>query len=129
MLKKVFIVLFLLPAIASYSNTLGASGVEAGPGKFKLKLATRLKMKVRDWHQTSENKKLTAATITLLAGPFGAHRLYLGTRPQVPVLYTCTLGGGLGILPAIDLGCILFSSDLSKFENNDRVVMWIDPKE
>lgn len=34
--------------------------------------------------------------------PFGVHRLYLGTEAKIPVIYTLTLGGGIGILPLID---------------------------
>ncbi len=71
-----------------------------------------------------ENKRLVASALTIALGPFGAHRLYLGTEPEVPVAYTLTLGGGLGILPVIDLGHILFTKDLSRYENNVHVFMW-----
>jgi TM2 domain-containing membrane protein YozV len=71
-----------------------------------------------------ENTRLVAAILTLTLGPFGAHRLYLGTDAIVPVFYTVTLGGGLGILPVIDLFHILLSKDLSKYYNNSKVFMW-----
>ncbi|MBI5539573.1 MAG: TM2 domain-containing protein [Bacteroidia bacterium] len=68
--------------------------------------------------------KATAIVLTLLTGPLGGHRLYLGTTPIVPVVYACTLGGGIGVLPFIDLVVICFSKDISRFENNDKIFMW-----
>lgn len=68
--------------------------------------------------------KATAIVLTLLTGPLGGHRLYLGTKPIVPIVYVCTLGGGVGILPFIDLIVICFSKDISRFENNDKIIMW-----
>ncbi|MGY6563053.1 MAG: NINE protein [Luteibaculaceae bacterium] len=71
-----------------------------------------------------KNKKWIAITAAVLLGPFGGHRLYLGTNEKVPVIYTLTLGGGLGLLPLIDIIHIIFTKDLSKFEQNERVFMW-----
>lgn len=73
-----------------------------------------------------ENKRLTAFAFAILLGPFGVHRLYLGTQPVVPIAYVLTLGGGLGIVPLIDAGIILFTKDLSKLENNTRFFLWAD---
>ncbi len=69
-------------------------------------------------------KKLILAALVLTLGPLGVHRLYLGTHPGVPVFYTLTLGGGFGILPIIDLIAILTSKDLSRFENNGKILMF-----
>jgi TM2 domain-containing membrane protein YozV len=74
----------------------------------------------------TENKRLTAFTLTVLLGPFGVHRLYLGTKPIIPIAYTLTLGGGLGIIPLIDAGIILFTKDLSELENNPKFFMWAE---
>jgi hypothetical protein len=68
--------------------------------------------------------KATVIVLTLLTGPLGGHRLYLGTKPIVPVVYTLTLGGGVGVLPFIDLVVVCFSKDISRFENNDKIFMW-----
>jgi len=65
-----------------------------------------------------------AILIAILAGPLGGHRLYLGTKPYVPIIYALTLGGGLGLLPAIDIIVILFSKDLSKYYDNPQIMMW-----
>lgn len=71
-----------------------------------------------------ENTRFVSVVLTIALGFFGAHRLYLGTNWKVPIVYTLTLGGGLGILPAIDLIMLLFSKDLTKFQGNTKVFMW-----
>lgn len=73
----------------------------------------------------SQRIRPTAMLITLLTGPFGGHRIYLGTDGKVPIFYALTLGGGLGILPLIDLLCITFTKDLSQYYGSDKVFMWI----
>lgn len=71
-------------------------------------------------------KKLPAAIITVFLGPFGGHRIYLGTDVKVPIIYTLTLGGGFGILPLCDLVAILISKDLNEYAENSKIVMWIN---
>jgi TM2 domain-containing membrane protein YozV len=73
-----------------------------------------------------ESKRVVAALLCLALGPFGAHRLYLGTQPQVPALYSITLGGGLGFIPVIDFIVIVFTKNLNKYKNNNRVFMWAE---
>lgn len=73
------------------------------------------------------NKKITAA---VLAFPFpfgivGLHRIYLGTKPYVPVTYIASLGGGFGVLPLIDFCVITFSKDISPYRDNGKVFMWV----
>lgn len=70
-----------------------------------------------------ESKRFTAALLCLTLGPFGMHRLYLGTSPQVAAAYSITLGA-IGIVPVVDLLLITFSKDISRFKNNKRVIMW-----
>lgn len=64
-----------------------------------------------------------AIVFTLLTGPLGGHRVYLGTRPGAPIIYAVTLGG-FGILPLVDLAHLIFTKDLSKFEQNQKIIMW-----
>ncbi len=64
-----------------------------------------------------------AILFTIFTGFLGGHRIYLGTHQRTPIIYSVTLGG-LGILPLIDLVQIIFTKDLSKFENNPKVIMW-----
>ena len=73
-----------------------------------------------------KKRKFTAIVLALLTGPVGGHRLYLGTKPVVPVVYAATLGGGFLIIPIMDIVTIIFTKDLSKFENNDQILMWIN---
>ncbi len=73
------------------------------------------------------NKKITAA---VLAFPFpfgivGLHRIYLGTKPYVPVTYIASLGGGFGVLPLIDFCVITFSKDITPHRDNGKVFMWV----
>lgn len=73
---------------------------------------------------TVENKKITAAVLTLTLGMLGVHRIYLGTAPYIPAVYLFTFGGGFFVLPIIDLVMILSTKDISKFENNNKLLMW-----
>jgi TM2 domain-containing membrane protein YozV len=75
----------------------------------------------------TEDPRLIASALTVLLGPFGAHRLYLGTTPKVAVIYGITFGG-FGVLALLDLGHLLFTKDLAPYRNNDRVFMWGGPK-
>jgi len=72
-----------------------------------------------------KRSKLIAVAADLLTGPLGGHRIYLGTKPWVPVVYALTLGGGMGFLPVTDLFVIIFTSDLSKYTNNPQLIMWL----
>ena len=74
--------------------------------------------------QTKKRTKAGAILMAVLTGPLGGHRLYLGTEPHVPIVYTLTLGGGMGLLPVIDIVCILVTKDLSKFEDCSQIIMW-----
>ena len=73
------------------------------------------------------NRKITAA---ILAFPFpfgivGLHRIYLGTKPHVPVAYIASLGGGFGLLPLIDFFVIALDKDFEHYKNNSKVFMWM----
>lgn len=74
-----------------------------------------------------KRQKLISA---MLAFPFpfgfmGAHRVMLGCKPWVPVVYVVTFGGCFGILPLIDFCAILASKDITQYENNPHVFMWL----
>lgn len=68
-------------------------------------------------------KRGKAILFTVFTGLFGGHRIYLGTHQRTPILYSITLGG-LGILPLIDLVNIIFTKDLSRFEDIPQIIMW-----
>lgn len=71
-------------------------------------------------------KRLKAALLALFLGHFGVHRIYLGTSPNVPIVYSLTLGGGLGLLPLADFIFILTTKDLEAFSYNNKVFMWLE---
>lgn len=76
----------------------------------------------------TKNKKIVAA---LLAFPFpfgmvGLHRIYLGTAPYVPIIYIGTIGGGFGILPFIDFCVLLLDKDVTRYNENKKVFMWVN---
>lgn len=74
------------------------------------------------------NKRITAA---VLAFPFpfgivGLHRIYLGTKPYVPVAYIASLGGVFGILPFIDFCAITFDTkNFEGYRDNGQIFMWL----
>jgi TM2 domain-containing membrane protein YozV len=80
------------------------------------------------FHSTTKGQtkqKLKAALLTVALGMLGAHRLYMGTKPWVPIFYVCTFGGVFFILPIIDLVAVLTCKDITKFYNNKKVLMWL----
>lgn len=97
--------------------------------RLKDKLHQVLFTKYRDTdishRKDSKHSKLVAASLNISLGLFGVHRLYLGTSPGIPVIYTFTLGGG-GFLMLSDLGVIIFTKDLEQFADNPKVIMWSD---
>ncbi len=70
-----------------------------------------------------ENTRLVAGVLATVLGPFGAHRLYLGTTPKVAIIYGLTFGG-FGVLALIDLGHIVFAKETDHYRNNGQVIMW-----
>lgn len=75
-----------------------------------------------------ENVRWVSSGLAVLLGPFAAHRLYLGTTPKVAIIYGLTFGG-FGVLVLLDLGHLLFTKDLDRYRNSDRVFMWSKPEE
>ncbi len=69
--------------------------------------------------------KLAAVGLALSLGPFGVHRIYLGTSTFVPIAYTVTLGGGLGILPVLDIITILLTRDLDKLIDHQGMFLFL----
>ncbi|GIV27228.1 MAG: hypothetical protein KatS3mg027_1042 [Bacteroidia bacterium] len=74
----------------------------------------------------TRNRHLAAA----LAFPFpfgcvGLHRVYLGTAAHVPIVYAASAGGVFGLIPLIDCIVLLSQKNISDYENNAQVIMWI----
>jgi TM2 domain-containing membrane protein YozV len=123
---------FLLPAGASASRLahpgLDPVGMEVVLPPHEMAHAVPGDSTVLTPADAPENQRWVAAALTVTLGPFGAHRLYLGTTAKVPIVYGVTFGGFF-VLCLIDLGHLLFTRDLSRFEHNDRVFMWAKPRE
>lgn len=69
----------------------------------------------------------------VLAFPFpfgmvGLHRIYMGTKPHVPVIYIATFGGAFGVLPFIDFCILVLDKKPERYFNNPRLFMWIEPE-
>lgn len=76
-----------------------------------------------------ENKRLIAALLAFPVpfGFLGAHRIYLGSAPWMPVVYTVTLGGG-GLLCLADFFAIVFADEetFRSYGQNGKVFMWME---
>lgn len=70
--------------------------------------------------------KLKAALLAFpLIGITGAHRVFMGSQPYMPVVYLATVGG-FGILPLIDFVVILATPahKLKRYEPSKKVFFW-----
>ena len=73
-----------------------------------------------------KHPKRTAAILALTLGMLGAHRLFLGSKPWVPLFYVLTVGGVFFIIPVIDFLAIVTEKNTSKFYNNNSILMWLN---
>lgn len=77
--------------------------------------------------QLSEKDPIVAFALATVLGPFGIHRLYLGTKAINVVLYIIT-GGGCGVIVAVDwivlLLVLLDEKDMGPFIDNPNFIMW-----
>lgn len=64
-----------------------------------------------------------AILFTIFTGFLGGHRIYFGSHHRTPIIYSLTFGG-LGLLPLIDLIHIIFTKDLSKYQDKSQIIMW-----
>jgi hypothetical protein len=80
--------------------------------------------------KSADNRRLIAACLAfpLPVGFLGAHRIFLGTNPYIPVAYAGTLGGCLGAVPLVDFFVIVFTKNIEHFENNPHFFMWMKKK-
>jgi TM2 domain-containing membrane protein YozV len=75
-----------------------------------------------------ENPRFIAALLAFPVpfGFLGAHRIYLGTAPWMPVVYTVTLGGA-GLLCLADFFAIVFADEetFRSYQQNGKIFMWM----
>lgn len=137
MFRPLFIILFFLLSdfvrsekasvflIDSAGVVVGTETIEVSYQEISERKPNPLLNIFRKKHKRS--KRITAA---VLAFPFpfgivGLHRIYLGTKPFVPVAYIASLGGGLGVLPFIDFCVLILDKEVESYSNNGKVFMWI----
>lgn len=137
-LKKIILAAFLL-ALAPYCkasvqndtlfiNTNAANFVLSGDSiLIKTNGINEQQLSVLPKPDAEKKQKIISA---MLAFPFpfgfmGAHRVMLGCKPWIPVVYVATFGGCFGLLPLIDFCVILFSKDIKQYENNPHIFMWL----
>ncbi len=82
---------------------------------------------IRIIDKIKRKRRITAAALAfpLPFGIIGLHRIYLGTKPYVPLMYIATIGGAFGILPFVDFWVILFDKEFERFQHNEKIFMWI----
>lgn len=129
MLRRIFLLSFLF---CLYSEFAGQSRVQ----RVVRELATEAFFDTNEegyyvlnsTDKGENNVRLTAIALNVTLGVFGMHRLYLGTDVKVPVFYTLTFGGGM-VLWIADLGCLIFTKDISQYYNNPHLFMWNKPED
>tara|TARA_B100000809_G_scaffold190766_2_gene189411 strand:- start:8195 stop:8575 length:381 start_codon:yes stop_codon:yes gene_type:complete len=124
MFRVVFFVIFCLTTIV----------LKANDNKFKSSLAQIQLNEVVQEELGNDSTNLRppkkvkfrrgkAILFTVFTGFLGGHRIYFGSHHRTPIIYSLTFGG-LGLLPLIDLIHIIFTKDLSKFQEKSQVIMW-----
>jgi len=85
-----------------------------------------LKLVLKKKNNTSKKIIASVLAFPLPFGVIGLHRVYLGTKPYIPLVYIGTIGGAFGILPFIDFCVILLDKDIEHYKTNPHVFMWIE---
>ena len=116
------IICFLLLVGSLFSSTIKKDSLSILNGE--IITATELEMEVLDNGEV-KFKRGTAILFTIFTGILGGHRIYMGTHQRTPIIYSVTFGG-FGILPLIDLVHLIFTKDISVYENKTQIIMWRD---
>lgn len=131
--KLIFSLVLLFTCVNSFAITTNILTVEpltdSTTGiekqlKIKVNFLPKINLFSKGKVDEKNKSKLVAGLLALTLGPFGVHRLYLGTSPRVPIAYTLTLGGGFFILPLIDIFYIILSENPEDIEDNNHVFIW-----
>jgi hypothetical protein len=73
----------------------------------------------------NDKDPLVAILLDIFVGGLAIHRVYLGGRPTLILLYFITCGGIFGILPLGDLIVLAVNyDDISAYVGNDKFIMW-----
>ena len=77
--------------------------------------------------QATDPNPWVAFALSWVLGGIGVHRVYLGGKGSLILIYFITCGGIFGIVPLIDWIVLLVGAikgDISQFVNNDAFFMW-----
>lgn len=73
----------------------------------------------------ADKNPLVAILLGFFLGGLGIHRVYLGGRGTLILIYFITCGGIFGIVPLIDIIVLAINfDDISKFVGNNKFFMW-----
>jgi len=114
------IICFLLLVGSLFSSTIKKDSLSTLDGE--IFITTELEMEVLDNGEV-KFKRGKAILFTVFTGILGGHRIYMGTHQRTPIIYSVTFGG-FGILPLIDLAHLIFTKDISVYENKTQIIMW-----
>jgi len=77
---------------------------------------------------TADNEVLIAFVLCWIIGTWGVHRVYMGGKPTLILIYIITCGGIFGIVMLIDwiqlLIKLINSEDVGTYKNNDKFFGW-----
>lgn len=104
----------------SFSSTIKKDSLSILNGE--IVTATELEMEIQQNGEV-KFKRGKAILFTIFTGILGGHRIYMGTHQRTPIIYSVTFGG-FGILPLIDLAHLIFTKDISVYENKTQIIMW-----
>ncbi|MFQ3214042.1 MAG: TM2 domain-containing membrane protein YozV [Marivirga sp.] len=75
--------------------------------------------------QLADNDPIVAILLDILVGGLGIHRVYLGGKTSLILIYFITCGGIFGIVPLVDFIVLVINyDDISAFVGNDKFIMW-----
>lgn len=115
-----FIISLMLLVSNSFSSTIKKDSLSTLEGQ--IFTAAELEMEVQQNGEV-KFKRGKAIIFTIFTGILGGHRIYMGTHQRTPIIYSVTFGG-FGILPLIDLAHLIFTKDISVYENKTQIIMW-----
>jgi TM2 domain-containing membrane protein YozV len=73
----------------------------------------------------AEKDPLVAILLDFFVGGLAIHRVYLGGKPSLILIYLITCGGIFGIVPLVDLIVLAINyDDISAYVDNDKFFMW-----
>jgi len=99
--------------------------INVNPDGVAAHVSNRLLLHIAGDSIENRNKVLAAIlSFPLPFGMLGLHRIYLGAKPIIPILYVVTLGGFVGILPFVDMMVIILSEETKSFIKNSKILMW-----